>query len=75
MLILTRRSGESLHIGDDVIVTVLGVKGNQVRIGINAPRSVPVDREEIFERKRSESTDRQFEALPPDPLASPTEEQ
>ncbi len=75
MLILTRRSGESLHIGDDVTVTVLGVKGNQVRIGINAPRSVPVDREEIFERKRGESTDRQFEAPPADPFASQTEEQ
>ncbi len=62
MLILTRRSGETVHIGDDVVVTVLAVKGNQVRIGINAPRSVAVDREEIFERKRSESAARQLDA-------------
>lgn len=55
MLILTRRLGETLCIGDDVTVTVLGVKGNQVRVGINAPRSVTVDREEIAERKRTES--------------------
>jgi carbon storage regulator len=54
MLILTRRSGETVHIGDDVMVTVLAIKGNQVRIGIKAPRSVAVDREEIFERKRTE---------------------
>jgi carbon storage regulator len=58
MLILTRRSGETVHIGDDVVVTVLAVKGNQVRIGINAPRNVAVDREEIFERKRSENAAR-----------------
>jgi carbon storage regulator len=50
MLILTRRVGESVIIGEDVIVTVLGVKGNQVRIGINAPKTVAVHREEIFER-------------------------
>ncbi|MCY4220361.1 MAG: carbon storage regulator CsrA [Thiotrichales bacterium] len=50
MLILTRRVGESLMIGDDVVVTVLGVKGNQVRIGIDAPREVAVHRREIFER-------------------------
>ncbi len=62
MLILTRRSGETVHIGDDVVVTVLAVKGNQVRIGINAPRSVAVDREEIFERKRSESAARLLDA-------------
>ena len=50
MLILTRRVGESVVIGEDVTVTVLGVKGNQVRIGINAPKPVAVHREEIFER-------------------------
>ena len=50
MLILTRRVGETLMIGDSVSVTVLGVKGNQVRIGINAPKDVPVHREEIFDR-------------------------
>ena len=54
MLILTRRIGETLIIGDDVIVTVLGVKGNQVRIGVKAPKDVSVHREEIFDRIRSE---------------------
>lgn len=54
MLILTRRVGETLMIGDDITVTVLGVKGNQVRVGVNAPRNVAVHREEIYERIREE---------------------
>jgi len=54
MLILTRRVGETLMIGDEVTVTVLGVKGNQVRIGVNAPKDVSVHREEIYERIKKE---------------------
>jgi carbon storage regulator len=54
MLILTRRVGESVMIGDDVTITVLGVKGNQVRVGINAPKNVAVHREEIYERIKRE---------------------
>jgi carbon storage regulator len=55
MLILTRRVGETLMVGDDVTVTVLGVKGNQVRIGVNAPKNVAVHREEIYDRIRKEN--------------------
>lgn len=54
MLILTRRVGETVMIGDNVTITVLGVKGNQVRVGINAPKNVPVHREEIYERIKRE---------------------
>ena len=65
MLILTRRVGETVMIGNDVTVTVLGVKGNQVRIGINAPKNVAVHREEIFERiKREQQGESQGEAKP-----------
>ena len=56
MLILTRRVRETLMIGDDVTVTVLGVKGNQVRIGVNAPKEVSVHREEIYERIKKEQS-------------------
>ena len=54
MLILTRRVGETLMVGDDVTVTVLGVKGNQVRIGVNAPKDVAVHRKEIYQRIQKE---------------------
>ena len=57
MLILTRRVGETVVIGDDVTVTVLGVKGNQVRLGVNAPREVAVHREEIFDRIKRQSAE------------------
>jgi len=65
MLILTRRVGETVMIGNDVTVTVLGVKGNQVRIGINAPKNVAVHREEIFERiKREQQGEPKSETKP-----------
>jgi carbon storage regulator len=61
LLILTRRVGETLMVGDDVTVTVLGVKGNQVRIGVKAPRSTAVHREEIYNKLRNQGGSMQVE--------------
>mgnify|MGYP006098354765 CR=1 FL=1 len=57
MLILTRRVGESLIIGDDIVINILGVKGNQIRIGVNAPKEISVHREEIYNRIQAEKPD------------------
>jgi carbon storage regulator len=62
MLILTRRPAETIRIGDEVTVTILGIKGNQVRIGIDAPRFVAVHRQEIYERIRAEEAHRARDA-------------
>jgi carbon storage regulator len=69
MLILTRRVGESLHIGTDVEVTVLGVKGAQIRLGIEAPRSLSIHRHEVFVRLETET--RAAHRPPPRALAGP----
>ena len=66
MLILTRRAGETVMIGSDVTITVLGVKGNQVRIGINAPKEIAVHREEIYERIQNEKNAESSAESPPD---------
>ena len=75
MLILTRRAGETLMIGDEVTITVLGVKGNQVRLGINAPRTVAVHREEIYQRIKREQAGAAADpgsSLPADPDEVPS---
>jgi len=68
MLILTRRVGESMMIGDQVTITVLGVKGNQVRLGINAPKDLPVNREEVLQRRQQDA------AAPEGPVSKPSVE-
>ncbi len=72
MLILTRRVGETVMIGDDVTITVLGVKGNQVRVGINAPKNIAVHREESYERiKRERQAEAAEQPVKPDAEYAP----
>jgi carbon storage regulator len=67
MLILTRRPGESVRIGDDVTVTVLGMKGGQVRIGVSAPKTIPVHREEVYKRIQASGGATTSQAVPTAP--------
>lgn len=69
MLILTRRSGESIMIGDEITLTIAGVFGNQVRVGIEAPKSIPIHREEIYERIKRERARNQKPPPDSDPTA------
>jgi carbon storage regulator len=64
MLVLSRRLGETLIIGDDVKITVLGISGNQVRVGIDAPKDVTVHREEVYKRIQTEQPDQTIENQP-----------
>ena len=64
MLVFTRRIGETMVIGDDAFITVLGVKGNQIRLGIDAPKSIPVHREEIYQKIKKEQKTGPFMKIP-----------